>query len=73
MSRLERSSSHTKGATMRDSQRMGRATITAIGSGERSAICFGTISPITSETNVVITITNTKPTVCAVSAGRPAS
>jgi len=46
---LERSSSQTNGAVIRDSSRIGRDMRTAIGSGERSAICLGTISPMTSE------------------------
>ena len=50
MSALDRSSSQTKGAVIADSHRMGRDITTAIGSGERSAICFGTISPMTSDT-----------------------
>ena len=50
MSELDRSSSQTNGAVIFDSQRIGRDITAAIGSGDRSAIVLGTISPITSET-----------------------
>jgi hypothetical protein len=49
MSALVRSSSQTTGAIALDSHSIGSATKTAIGSGARSANCFGTSSPITSE------------------------
>jgi hypothetical protein len=61
------SSSQTNGAVTLDSHSIGRDMITAIGSGDRSATCLGTISPITSVAKVVRTITTPKPMVCAVS------
>ena len=71
ISALVRSSSHTNGAVAFDSHSIGRDTIAAIGSGERSANCLGTSSPMTSETKVVMTMTMLKPTVCAVSGSSP--
>ena len=63
MSALVRSSSHTKGAVMRDRICIGTATMTAIGSGLRSANCLGTSSPITSEKKVTSVMTIAKPIV----------
>jgi len=68
-----RSSSHTNGAVAFDSHSIGRAMITAIGSGERSANCLGTSSPITRLTNVVTTMTSPKPSWTAVSCDTPSS
>ena len=70
---LVASSSQTNGAVTFDSQYSGRDTIAAIGSGERSANCFGTISPMTKDAKMVTTITSPKPSVAAVSASMPSS
>ena len=45
--------------------------IAAIGSGERSANCLGTSSPMISEAKVVTTMTMPKPIVRAVSGSIP--
>ena len=49
MSALVRSSSQTSGAVAFEVHSIGGAMKAAIGSGERSANCLGTSSPITSE------------------------